>query len=198
MPRACERVPLAMPRASQRSQGTGPRATIKTSPLTVGRGPVPRHASRIPTIAGDRPPRYGKKRPPRTVGRGPVPRHASHIPTIAGDRPPRYDKKRPPPHRRARALACHTRMRAGSPRHASRIPTIAGDRPPRYDKKCPPPHRRARACPSPCLAQSNACGGRAPRHRKIETGRRDILVPIRHCIETRRSLLPGGMKTWRA
>ena len=30
--------------------------------------------------------------------------------------------------RRARTLACHTRMRAGFPRHAS----IAGDRPPRY------------------------------------------------------------------
>ena len=28
---------------------------------TVGRGPVPRHASRTPTFAGDRPPRYGEK-----------------------------------------------------------------------------------------------------------------------------------------
>ena len=33
--------------------------------------------------------------------------------------------------RRAWALACHTRRRAGSPRHA----TIAGDRPPRYGEK---------------------------------------------------------------
>ena len=42
---------------------------------------------RTPTIAGDRPPRYGcRGRLPSTVGRGPVPRHA----TIAGDRPPRY------------------------------------------------------------------------------------------------------------
>ena len=39
-------------------------------------------------------------------------------------------------HRRAWALACHTRMRAGSPRHrsvvSSSVGTIAGDRPPRY------------------------------------------------------------------
>ena len=28
----------------QRSRGTGPRATIKNAALTVGRGPVPRHA----------------------------------------------------------------------------------------------------------------------------------------------------------
>ena len=41
----------------------GPRATKKNAiPLTVGRGPVPRHRSRTPTFAGDRPPRYGKKR----------------------------------------------------------------------------------------------------------------------------------------
>ena len=52
----------------------------------------------------------------RTVGRGPVPRHRSRTPTIAGDRPPRYEKKTVR-HRRAWALACHTRMRAGSPRH---------------------------------------------------------------------------------
>ena len=40
----------------ERSRGTGPRATgPRTLCFTVGRGPVPRHA----TIAGDRPPRYG-------------------------------------------------------------------------------------------------------------------------------------------
>ena len=40
-----------------RSRGTGPRATKKKRRfLTVGRGPVPRHAA----IAGDRPPRYGR------------------------------------------------------------------------------------------------------------------------------------------
>ena len=38
--RACERVSLAM----QRSRRPGPRATKKNATLTVGRGPVPRHA----------------------------------------------------------------------------------------------------------------------------------------------------------
>ena len=33
----------------------------RPSPFTVGRGPVPRHRSGTPTIAGDRPPRYGEK-----------------------------------------------------------------------------------------------------------------------------------------
>ena len=41
-----------------------PRYGEKTSPFTVGRGPVPRQASRNPTIAGDRPPRYGEKTSP--------------------------------------------------------------------------------------------------------------------------------------
>ena len=45
---------------------------------------------------------------------------------------PRATKKNGPPHRRAWALACHTRMRAGFPRHASVDRSIAGDRPPRY------------------------------------------------------------------
>ena len=54
-----KRHPLAIARAIQRARGTGPRATIKTPPLTVGRGPVPRHRSRNPTRAGDGPPRYG-------------------------------------------------------------------------------------------------------------------------------------------
>ena len=53
-----------------------PRYDKKRHPLTVGRGPVPRHRSRNPTLAGDRPPRYDKKRP-LTVGRGSVPRHRS-------------------------------------------------------------------------------------------------------------------------
>ena len=60
----------------------GPKR-LKTPPLTVGRGPVPRQCSRTPMLAGDRPPRYGQirpngpKTPPLTVGRGPVPRHRS-------------------------------------------------------------------------------------------------------------------------
>ena len=75
-----------------------------------------------------------KKRHPLTVGRGPVPRHAWVDRNLAGDRPPRYDKNATP-HRRAWALACHTRMRAGFPRQCPRNPTIAGDRPPRYGEK---------------------------------------------------------------
>ena len=48
--------------------------------------PVPRHRSRIPTFAGDRPPRYGLQgRLPFTVGRGPVPRHASVYRKLAGE-----------------------------------------------------------------------------------------------------------------
>ena len=36
------------------SRGTGPRATVeKTLPLHVGRGPVPRHAAVIRTLAGE-------------------------------------------------------------------------------------------------------------------------------------------------
>ena len=35
-------------------------------------------------------------------------------------------------HRRAWALGCHTRIRAGFPRQRPRNPTLAGDRPPRY------------------------------------------------------------------
>ena len=52
---------------------------------------------------------------------------------LAGDRPPRYDEKTAR-HCRARALGCHTRIRAGFPRHRPRNPTRAGDRPPRYGK----------------------------------------------------------------
>ena len=88
-------------------------------------------------IAGDRPPRYGEKTPPFHVGRGPVPRHRSRHPTRAGDRPPRYEKNANP-HRRARALACHTRIRAGFPRHRSRaIQRSRGTGPALREKKRP-------------------------------------------------------------
>ena len=97
--RACPSPALALGKKrlwfSSGTRGTGPRATIKTPSLNVGRGPVPRHA----TIAGDRPPRYGGGTHPFfIVGRGSVPRHRSRTrnPTLAGDRPPRYDKKRLP------------------------------------------------------------------------------------------------------
>ena len=153
-----------MLRSTGKSRGTGPRATVSgRAPFTVGRGPVPRHAPRNPTFAGDRPRAPVSGTAPFTVGRGPVPRHRfavrpshlcssgspdpdlfvirrsqtteveTHIMTmeLAGDRPPRYGEKRPL-HRRAWALACHTRRRAGFPRHAPVCRTIAGDRTPRY------------------------------------------------------------------
>ena len=88
----------------------------RPSPFTVGRGPVPRHASvgrktalagvrfsRRSNARGGQAPALRYARPyPFTVGRGPVPRHASVKETawvcvrflcgstIAGDRPPRY------------------------------------------------------------------------------------------------------------
>ena len=52
-----------------------------------------------------------------------------------------------PPSSYARALAYHTRMRAGFPHHRPRNPTRAGDRPPRYGEKMVL-HRSARACRS--------------------------------------------------
>ena len=76
-------------------------------------------------------------------------------------------EKRPLP-RRAWALACHTRIRAGSPRHAAVYRTFAGDRPPRYGnrrvscRKTVPLPRRARACPSPCCGLPDVRGGQAP------------------------------------
>ena len=55
--RALARLEELETRSDARVASEGPRATMKkTPPLTVGRGPVPRQA----TIAGDRPPRYGK------------------------------------------------------------------------------------------------------------------------------------------
>ena len=54
-----------MPGIHERSRGTGPRATVIKA------------AAPHPTIAGDRPPRYGEKTSPLTVGRGPVPRQRS-------------------------------------------------------------------------------------------------------------------------
>ena len=41
----------------------GPRRQ-KSPPFTVGRGPVPRHRPRTSTLAGDRPPRYGRRKSP--------------------------------------------------------------------------------------------------------------------------------------
>ncbi len=87
-------------RGGERSRGTGPRATVKNGPLTVGRGPVPRHAAIAgetrsdARVASEGPRDTGKKRADdrclfgrhsRTTDRGGR--------TIAGDRPPRYGEK---------------------------------------------------------------------------------------------------------
>ena len=131
----------------------GPRATMKKRHLrTVGRGPVPRHASVYQTIAGDRPPRYGNgtfssQKAPLTVGRGPVPRRApvyqkpllvrrtfacTRNPPIAGET--RSDARVASEGPRATMKKRHLRTvgRGPVPRHASVYQTIAGDRPPRY------------------------------------------------------------------
>ena len=90
-------------RGRLRSRGTGPRATVKKTPprsRTHKKRPGYRRARACPspctdrrgdiakkietgrallptTIAGDRPPRYGRRNARITVGRGPVPRQRS-------------------------------------------------------------------------------------------------------------------------
>ena len=103
---------------------------------------------------------------------------------LAGERPPRYGKKTAL-HRRARALGCQTRIRAGFPRHRSRNPTIAGDRPPRYGKI-----ETGRALlhgfmkhPHFTIVYHITSGIATTFGRMPET--------FRKTIETRRSLLPG-------
>ena len=116
--------------------GDSPHATKKNAPFIVGRGPVPRHRS------GTRPPSpsvgqehlllicSGADAPELQMGV-----NRSRIPTIAGDRPPRYGGETPFLYRRAWALACHTRMRAGFPRHRSgtRPPLLCRSRAPALD-----------------------------------------------------------------
>ena len=73
-------------------------------PFTVGRGPVPRHATCTPTLAGDRPPRYGENRDSSLCSSGspdPDPFGSGCSRTTEGGRclpvfarPPRRDKYR--------------------------------------------------------------------------------------------------------
>ena len=160
-----------MPRAIQRSRGTGPRATEKRH-VTVGRGPSPclaqsndrggqapalrkkrlphRRARACPSPCWDRggqAPALREKTACVTVGRGPVPRQRFAV------RPPhpcRSGSPDPDPFviRRSQTTGSKT------------SPLDDGDRggqAPALRKKRPP-HRRARACPSPCWDR----GGQAP------------------------------------
>ena len=85
-----------------------------------------------------------KKTPPLHVGLGPsdATRACERV-SLAMLRSrgtgPRATVKNGPLHRRAWALGCQTRIRAGFPRHAA----LAGDRPPRYGEKNGSLHRRA-------------------------------------------------------
>ena len=116
-------------RGLKRSRGTGPRATVsKTAPFTVGRGPVPRHA----TIAGE------TRSHARVASEGPRP---TVIERSRGTGLRATGPKNPPFYRRARAcpspcndrggnpLACTCGIRGATP-YGDR--EIAGDRPPRY------------------------------------------------------------------
>ena len=108
--------------------------------------------------------------------------------------------KNVPGYRRAWALACHPRIRAGFPCHA----TIAGDRPPRYGKKRPF-HRRSSGSPDPeqvriawqiCQSFRRSCpteGGQRSRGTGPRaTGKsRPGGLSYPKKIETGRSLLPG-------
>ncbi len=93
------------------------------------RAGFPRHA----TIAGDRPPRYGQRKTPlyrraracpspcRDLGGNGLGWHAvfAQIGRSRGTGPRATVREKPSLYRRAWALGCHTRMRAGFPRHAA-------------------------------------------------------------------------------
>ena len=169
-----------MLRSTQRSRGTGPRATIKITP------------SRAPTIAGDRPPRYGcGGRLPFTVGRGPVPRHASVYRTLAGETRSDARLASEGPRATGKITVFETDKkrplivgRGPVPRHAAVYRTIAGDRPPRYGKITPSRNptiagdRPPRYGKNNAIARSNDRGGQAP--------------ALRYCIKTGEDDAAGG------
>ncbi len=144
----------------------GPRATVtghllhRTAPRLVGRGPVPRQRPRIPTIAGDRPPRYGRRtiffteRSPLIVGRGPVPRHAGLIGRSRGTGPRATRKKNAP----------LTVGRGTGPRHAAVYRKIAGDRPPRDGTE----HGYSRRFTSPNVRNCRFAAETGPRKKRID------------------------------
>ena len=129
-----------MPRITENSRGTGPRATVLDIFLPEER-PLHRRARACPSpCRGLRKTRGGQapalryltsscpKNAPFTVGRGPVPRHAAVYRTLAGDRPPRYGNR-----------------------------TVSW-------QQNGPLHRRARACPSPCRGLPKTRGRQSPRY----------------------------------
>ena len=75
-----------MLRSTERSRGTGPRATVlRTLPGPVGRGPVPRHAAVYRKLAGET-----RSDARMETSEGP---RATVIETRAGARPPRYGNR---------------------------------------------------------------------------------------------------------
>ena len=98
-----------------------PRYVTKQAHLSVGRGPVPRHAP----LAGDRPPRYGEKTP--------LHRRARACPSPCSDRG-------------GNPLGCACGIR-GPPRYVTKQDKIRSKIETRRSRL---PFRRARACPSPC------------------------------------------------
>ena len=160
-----------MLRSIERSRGTGPRATVAgTASLTVGRGPVPRHAPIAEETRSDA--RMETSEGLRATG----PK------TIAGDRPPRDGIRNGLGHRRARACPSPCTDRGGNPLgcaygnlrgpRATRPKTIAGACPPRYGIRNGSFYRRARACPSPCCVNRKIARDRPSPYGKEEKNAR--------------------------
>ena len=141
-----------------------PRYGEKRLPLTVGRGPVPRHRPHAgPCKSGSPDPDvFVIRRSQTTAGE-------THIVMmeIAGDRPPRYDKKRPS-HRRARACP--------SPSFALREKRFLFSSDPNRPKTPPLDDGQRGGNPLGC-AYGNLRG--PPRYGKIET-RRSLLLGKRN------------------
>ena len=92
------------------------RCFINRHPVTVGRGPVPRHRSRNPTRAGDRPPRYGEKWETLSLAIVRARQRAR------GTGPRTTMKKTAPCHRRARA--CPSPVLASSNARGGQAPAL--------------------------------------------------------------------------
>ena len=168
-----------MLRVTQRSRGTGPRATVaKTAPFTVGRGPVPRHATTAgkPTrMRGGHPRTHARRSLKRSRGTGPRATEPETAPFNVGRGPVPRRALGHARDREGQALALRARKKKSAgdrpPRYDDR--EIAGDRPPRYGIRNGSFYRRARACPSPCndrgtgprpMEPETSAGDRPPRY----------------------------------